>query len=64
MNESITAQELEDAVNALESWHDAFQDEEPEQAKGVLKIIERFNMILDQMRGPEKPQLKLVPHVD
>ena|ERR1019366_9133725 len=62
---SLVLSDLIAARDAMESWYDAFHEEEEEQdaAAKVQRTINAFNNLIEIMQRPERPQLKLVNSV-
>lgn len=56
----LTLAEIIAARDAMESWYDAFHEEELDAADKVERTIHAFNQIIEAMQTPERPQLKLV----
>lgn len=52
--------ELEKACEAMESWANAFGDDEPVKAEAVKKVIAAFEENMKRMKGPDSPLLRLV----
>ncbi len=63
-SEFIELEDLKTARDAMESWVDAFQDEEPEAAIRVNRVIADFNRFIERMSTPNGPQLRLVKPED
>lgn len=58
----LTLEHLVAARDALESWVDAFSDDEEHDAEveRVREVVVEFNRLIALMQAPDGPQLRLV----
>lgn len=65
-NDEITIEDLVAARDAIESWVDAFRDSDPDDAEleakcqRAEKVAEMFSGIINKMKTPPGPRLRLV----
>lgn len=64
MKNELTLEDLIAARDAMESWEDAFQDEDPDAATKVRKVLAQFNALIETMSAPNGPRLRLVKPED
>ena len=58
-NKSFSSDDLWAALGALESWLDAFSDEEPEMAKQVMRVYDTFSEYFT-VPVEKRPHLRIV----